>query len=104
MHVLTLQEAYAYLDDDSEEKSAVFRKAQKRFLANHLVHWVKALAARISVKAERRGFYSSLGQFIDLQIDREINILGLELPPVSMASIPEPEEMDHECGTPPVQV
>jgi DMSO reductase family type II enzyme chaperone len=108
MHLLTLKEAYAHHHGDGADKVAVCREAQKNFLANHLVHWVKALALRLAQKTGGRGFYSSLAQFIDLQIDREVNILGLQIQPGSMeqareqalASAAEPEEMDHECGAP----
>ena len=101
MHLLTLKEAYAHLHGHGSDKAAVCRQAQANFLANHLAHWVKTLARRLSQKTGGRGIYSSLGQLIDLQIDWEMNILGLEMPPVSMASATEPEEVDDECGTPP---
>ena len=101
MHLLTLKEPYAHLHGHGSDKAAVCRQAQANFLANHLAHWVKTLARRLSQKTGGRGIYSSLGQLIDLQIDWEMNILGLEMPPVSLASTTEPEEVDDECGTPP---
>ncbi|MCH8801564.1 MAG: molecular chaperone TorD family protein [Chloroflexi bacterium] len=101
MQLLTIKEAYAHLNGHGSDKAAVCRQAQANFLANHLAHWVKTLARRLSQKTGGRGIYSSLGQLIDLQIDWEMNILGLEMPPVSLASTTEPEEVDDECGTPP---
>ncbi len=56
MHLLTLKEAYAHLHGDGVDKVAICREAQENFVANHLVHWVKALAKRLSQKTGGRGF------------------------------------------------
>lgn len=50
IHLLTLKEAYAHFHDHGPDKVAVCRSAQEEFVANHLAHWVKELALRMSQK------------------------------------------------------
>ncbi|MBO94045.1 MAG: hypothetical protein CMI32_03990 [Opitutales bacterium] len=103
MHLLTFKEAYARHHGHGPEKVAVCREAQVNFLKNHLAPLVKALARRLSQKTGGQGFYSSLGRLLDLQIDREMDLLGLEIPSPSRKRPTEPEEIDDECGAPPLQ-
>lgn len=61
---------------------------------------VKALVRRLSKRTGSEGVYSSLGRVVELQIDREMDLLGLELPTPSPKRPAGPREIDEECGAP----
>ncbi len=100
MHLLTYKEAYAQFHGHGSDKVAVCREAQENFLTNHLAPLVKALVRRLSKRTGGEGFYSSLGQVLELQIDREMDLLGLELPTPSPTRPTGSREIDEECGAP----
>ena len=103
MHLLTFKESYAQFHGHGPDKVAVCREAQVNFLTNHLAPLVKALVKRLSTRTGGRGFYSSLGQVLELQIDREMDLLKVELPAPSPKRPTGPREMDEECGAPSLQ-
>jgi DMSO reductase family type II enzyme chaperone len=101
MAFLALKEAYA-LTHDGEEKAAICRDAQRKFLVEHLGRWAPLFAKLLGRKVQE-GFYRRLASFLEIFIAAECR--SLEARPSTfhegdlVANAYEPEGTCFSCGT-----
>ncbi|MBI2316064.1 MAG: molecular chaperone TorD family protein [Betaproteobacteria bacterium] len=106
MHFLCLKEAYALRQGHPEERLALCREAQRKFLRNHLCRWAFGFARRLRAKAGRT-LYRELGQLLAVFLEAELQALGLK--PAEVAgpdmieegaqALPEAETGRSSCET-----
>lgn len=77
MHFLCLKEAYALGKGHSDERLALCREAQCKFLRNHLCRWAFGFASRLRAKAGHT-LYRELGQLLASFLAAELRALGLK--------------------------
>lgn len=77
MHFLCLKEAYALRQGHPEEQLVLCRKAQRKFLQNHLCRWAFGFARRLRAKAGRT-LYRQLSQLLASFLAAELQALGLQ--------------------------
>jgi len=100
MGFLAFKEAYA-LAHHSEEKAAICREAQRKFMEAHLGRWAPLFAKLLGRKAQE-GFYRRLASFLEAFITAECRRMGAkpfafeegDLTPVAA----EPEGTCFSCG------
>lgn len=98
MHFLSLKEAYALTKGHPEERLALCREAQAKFLGEHLGQWVPGFEERLREKAEG-SFYALLGGLLRTFLTLETQRMELEPAKVRRAlSIQAPEDQEPECG------
>lgn len=77
MHFLCLKEAYALAMQHSDERLALCREAQGKFLREHVCRWAFGFARRLCVKAGDT-VYRELGQLLAAFLEAELRALGLK--------------------------
>ena len=102
MHLLTLKEAHARLQDHGEDKVSLCRRAQKAFLAQHLATWIKGFARRLMGKTHQSSIYHLLALLLESYMSAEFEVFQIRpgLAPVAVAA-PVSED-DRECEVSPL--
>ncbi|MFQ5961303.1 MAG: molecular chaperone, partial [Candidatus Methylomirabilales bacterium] len=77
MHFLCLKEAYALARDHSQEKLALCRDAQAKFLAEHLSRWVFGFARTLEKKAGD-SLFGLMAEMLASFLTGEMQAYGLE--------------------------
>lgn len=102
MHLLTLKEAYARLQQHGDDKVELCRQAQERFLAHHLSPWINAFVLQLGRKAGHESAYGSLARLLGIHMTHEFAMFRLSATPdssVARSVLPEDED---GCGSCPV--
>ncbi len=102
MHLLTMKEAHAQLNNHGPDKVLLCRDAQKAFLEGHLAPWIKSFVKRVSRKAGGEGAYGALAHLLDVHMSDECRIFGLRPAPSHQTIIPVVQEEDLDCAECPV--
>ncbi len=97
MAFLLGKEREAHDDDDAQDRNervAICRDAQTRFLREHLAGWVPPFGKLLS-RENRDGFYASAGAFLSSLIPAERALLNVDVP--DQPSVPSPIERPDTC-------
>ncbi|MFQ5933120.1 MAG: molecular chaperone [Dehalococcoidia bacterium] len=97
MGLLALKEAYARARNHGRSKVSICRRAQRRFLDQHLSTWVKGFARRLNRKAAPGGIYLSLSALLDVFIDCELHAFRIDVGPIPEITPTSPPEGDVTC-------
>lgn len=85
MHYLAYREAYA-LEHHGEERTAVIRDAERRFLEAHLGRWAPVLARAVSARAE--GALGAAARLLERLLAHEVERWGISPAPVVVEGVP----------------
>lgn len=102
MHLLTLKEAYAQLQNHGEEKVQLCREAQGAFLSDHLAPWVKSFSERLIKRARSGSIYASFVHLLQAHMNSEFKSLGIDVPSGRVMSEPLVSEDDRGCDGCPI--
>src|SRR3990172_4091649 len=99
MHVLTYKEAYALLHH-GPAKARLCRRAQRKFMQDHLGRWAPLFAERLQEKAGA-GYFGAVAALLDAVISAEVRLLRAR--PEAVFASPQWRTTDPEDdGCPPV--
>ncbi len=98
LSVLAAKEAYA-IETNNVEGRQVLQHAEKAFLADHIAHWVPAMATRLQ-DADPEGFYGRLGGLTQSFIAAECGHFGVSCGPrlLELRTIDPQRDASIECG------
>ena len=97
MHLLTLKEAYAQLNNHGEDKVRLCREAQRAFLEQHLGDWIKEFATQVSRKSETGPLYSSLAHLLENYIQAELDSFQINAKRSHQTTLPLEEQQEQDC-------
>lgn len=97
MYFLIYKEAYAQ-EHNTKAKTEICRKAQRKFLKDHLGRWSPIFLERLGKKAES-GFYKELAQLTKYFLDLEAQFLKVKPEKINQfqTTLAEPEEGCASC-------
>lgn len=91
MQFLCLKEAYAQANRHSEDRLAMCREVQRKFLGEHLGGWAVEFGRRLEQKSTG-GFYRDMGKLLAEFLALDMGSLGLAPGQVGGTVYPEPSE------------
>jgi DMSO reductase family type II enzyme chaperone len=101
MHLLTLKEAYAQLNDHGQVKVDLCVEGQRTFLTDHLAPWIRSFVKRVSRKAGDGSVYGVLAHLLDLHMKEEFQAFSIRPAPSRRTIMPVEQEDDLDCGAEP---